>query len=407
MKRKLILIATIFTIAVTPIAQAQWKQTSLENKNISVLAVMGSNIFAGAPYGGGIFLSKDSGTTWNLANTGLTNTYILAIASIGTKVFTGTEGGAFLSSDSGRSRASANNGLFDSIAQQYVYVNSFAVSGPFLFAGTCCNGVFSSIDNGQNWHAVHNGLTGRRIFALYGSGSDILAGTADSGLYVSTDNGQTWASANAGLGNNTVAAITSMGTTVFVGTGTPGVFLSTDDGKNWTSDGLPSTNIKAFAVFGTNLFAGTQDGDVFLSTNRGTDWTAVNNGFTNVQVSSLALGDSMLFAGTYQSGVWRRPLSDFGISAVTPITSFKSPLTTYPNPFTNKTTITISPTESGVAEISVVNLLGEEVAHVFNGELEPGAHSFTWDATGLPAGVYECLVHQNGRTESLPMVLSK
>ena len=61
---------------------------------------------------------------------------------------------------------------------------------------------------------------------------------------------------------------------------------------------------------------------------------------------------------------------------------------------------------AGYANISIVNLLGEQVARVFSGELDAGQHNFTFtNTTDLPDGMYECLVRMNGRVETLPMVL--
>jgi hypothetical protein len=78
----------------------------------------------------------------------------------------------------------------------------------------------------------------------------------------------------------------------------------------------------------------------------------------------------------------------------------------YPNPFSQSTTISFSPQSSGYADISIVNLLGAEVAHLFSGELAAGEHSFVWsNPTGLPDGTYECLVRMNGQVQTLPMVL--
>ena len=57
-------------------------------------------------------------------------------------------------------------------------------------------------------------------------------------------------------------------------------------------------------VSGTNLFAGTYRGGVFLSTNNGTNWFAVNTGLTDVNVFSLIVSGTSIFAGT-PSGVFR------------------------------------------------------------------------------------------------------
>ena len=63
---------------------------------------------------------------------------------------------------------------------------------------------------------------------------------------------------------------------------------------------------------------------------------------------------------------------------------------------------------SGYADVSIVNLLGMQLAHLFSGEVGAGEHSFTWDAAKMtaPRGMYECLVRMNGQVETLPVVVA-
>jgi hypothetical protein len=68
--------------------------------------------------------------------------------------------------------------------------------------------------------------------------------------------------------------------------------------------------------------------------------------------------------------------------------------------------ISFTPDASGYAEVSIVNLLGVEVARLFAGELGAGEHTFTWDASaGATTGIYECLIRMNGRVEKMPVML--
>jgi Secretion system C-terminal sorting domain len=157
---------------------------------------------------------------------------------------------------------------------------------------------------------------------------------------------------------------------------------------------------------GRNIFAGTDSGSVFISTNNGNNWANVSKGLEDAGVNALTVLGPYLFAGTENAGVWRRPLSDFGISAVSPVASTENSLSSYPNPFSQSTTISFTSPESGVATVAIVNILGATVARIFSGELDAGTHAFTWDAHGLAPGVYECLVHINGRMERTAMVVN-
>jgi flagellar hook assembly protein FlgD len=89
-------------------------------------------------------------------------------------------------------------------------------------------------------------------------------------------------------------------------------------------------------------------------------------------------------------------------------------MSSYPNPFTQSTTITFSSPESGQAEVTIVNLLGTEVARLFSGELAAGEHTFTWDAAksiaydaAAPRGMYECIMRMNGSTQEIPVMLTR
>ncbi|MBI4645418.1 MAG: T9SS type A sorting domain-containing protein [Bacteroidia bacterium] len=136
------------------------------------------------------------------------------------------------------------------------------------------------------------------------------------GLILSTNNGSNWTAVNNGLTGYTlqVWSLAISDTNIFAGTW-DGIFLSTVNGVSWTTvnNGLPvSTFPRSFAVYGTNIFAGTSDGSgVYLSTNNGGLWTAVNDGLPlYTQVESLAINSTDIFAGTWGRGVWKRPLSE-------------------------------------------------------------------------------------------------
>jgi hypothetical protein len=112
---------------------------------------------------------------------------------------------------------------------------------------------------------------------------------------------------------------------------------------------------------------------------------------------------SVTLGGLFQAITLSTPAS-VSMSARNSNVSFQS----FPNPFSQSTTISFTPETSGYADISIVNLLGAEVTHLFSGELAAGPHSFVWsNPTGLPDGTYECLIRMNGQVQTLPMVLMR
>ncbi|MEQ9309171.1 MAG: lamin tail domain-containing protein [Balneolaceae bacterium] len=60
----------------------------------------------------------------------------------------------------------------------------------------------------------------------------------------------------------------------------------------------------------------------------------------------------------------------------------------YPNPFNPSTNINFNIPNAGKIELSVFNVLGQKVQTLVNGNLNAGAHSITFEATGLTSGVY-------------------
>jgi hypothetical protein len=117
-----------------------------------------------------------------------------------------------------------------------------------------------------------------------------------------------WVQTNGPYGG-TVNALMTCGTNLFAGSEGSYVFLSTNNGESWKGESLINNlqtvqYVHSFEVTGNKIFAGTGSG-VFLSTNSGSSWTPVDSGLTNISVLSLAVSDTVLFAGMYSGGLFR------------------------------------------------------------------------------------------------------
>ncbi len=78
----------------------------------------------------------------------------------------------------------------------------------------------------------------------------------------------------------------------------------------------------------------------------------------------------------------------------------------YPNPFLNVTTIGFSLPHAGSVRVEVFDMLGRSVRTLWNGWKEAGSHEETFDATGLPEGVYTCtLLLPDGHSQARQMIL--
>ncbi len=79
----------------------------------------------------------------------------------------------------------------------------------------------------------------------------------------------------------------------------------------------------------------------------------------------------------------------------------------YPNPFNPSTKIGWRMKERGWVKVSVMNLLGQEVAVLVSGERDAGIHSAIWNAEKFPAGIYLCKMEAGNLVQVKRMVLLK
>lgn len=103
---------------------------------------------------------------------------------------------------------------------------------------------------------------------------------------------------------------------------------------------------------------------MFLSTNKGESWSAVNTGLPSVNLASIAVLGTNLFAGT-KKGVWRRPLTEvIGIQNIsTEIPSEYRLSQNYPNPFNPMTNIGLRIANFGFVSLKVYDISGKKLQY--------------------------------------------
>jgi len=422
--------------------------STLPNTYVNSLLARGSNLLAGTS-GGGIFLTTDSGLTWAEANNDLRFTDVTALTLLPTGLFAGTWGGGiFLSNDDGLNWTSCNSG-FPSDSR----ILALLAAGDTLYAGSYYGGVSRSTDNGNTWVTI--GLSDKFILSLKSLGGRIIAGTEGEGVYVSSDGGTNWIQRNTGLGYYFPRCLAVVGDTLyagtasFMGTGGNGVFRITNTDTTWTAAGLAGKRILSLAIRYPNMFAGTDGNGVYLSTDGGANWNPVNTYLGGSHVSSLTFVDSLvvagtevgvyrsanngqtwkligtdlpqmpvnsmiamgnkLFAGASYSAVWSIPLSE-----VTSVARLNDGIPVefvleqnYPNPFNSQTAIRFSLANRTFVNLSVFNVLGQEVARLLSRQFDAGTHTTTFDAAGLTSGLYLYRISAGSFTQTRKLLLVK
>jgi hypothetical protein len=265
------------------------------------LAVSGSYIVAGT-VGSGPFRSRDNGEQWTPISDGLTDADYPTLFADVDGLFIGTHlNGIFRSTDNGTSWTHMDSGLAPTA------ICAFARSGWNLFAATNGNGIFRSTDNGTTWSSVDSALATLRVGTLLVDGRYIFAGTIDGWVYRSSDNGETWMLAARATWYPGITCMVKAGPYLYVGSGAGGVYRSSDNGDTWTRCNTRAffSSVTSFVALDSILITGTRMG-MYRSNIYNDQWDDYS--WSSLNIYSLALFDSVLFAGT-DGGVWRTPVS--------------------------------------------------------------------------------------------------
>ena len=79
----------------------------------------------------------------------------------------------------------------------------------------------------------------------------------------------------------------------------------------------------------------------------------------------------------------------------------------YPNPFNPITTIEFYLPESGEVTLTIFNVLGEEVTTLLSASLLSGSHSYRWDASNIPSGIYYYTIQAGNNQATKKLILMK
>jgi photosystem II stability/assembly factor-like uncharacterized protein len=298
-----------------------WKVTPLWKKQVNVLAIdpqNSSTLYAGTLYEyDSLYKSTNGGDTWSGSSGGIPNTTVYDVAidpQVPSTLYAATHMGLYKSTNSGDSwtRKELDN------ANISIFIIALAIdpkSTSNIYAATE-HGVYKSSDSGENWKMINKGLSTTMAYDLIidpQNPSILYAGYYMYGIFKSTDRGGSWSAVNNGLKNTSINALAidiKNSGILYAGT-SGGVFRSTNGGSNWNSasDDLPVSEVCALAINPSNpstLYSGTEKYGVYKSLDSGNTWSSSNMGLSHLYIKALAIdptNPSTLYAGAEGSGI--------------------------------------------------------------------------------------------------------
>jgi photosystem II stability/assembly factor-like uncharacterized protein len=285
----------------------------------------------------------------------------------------------------------------------------------------CSHRVYRSTDGANWWTAISGDLTDGAHGGGYGTITTLVVspvdpdviyvGTDDSNVWVTTNGGSNWTDISGPLPNRWVtrvavdpldpatAYVTFSGLRWDENIGY--VYRTTDYGSAWSdiTGDLPGAPVNALVVDPADparLFVGSDVG-CFYTEDYGASWDMLGTGLPAVPVYDLKLHNP---TRTLVAGTHGRSMYAFDLTTLPDLASVKRPrldggagLSSYPNPFTEATTIRLSLPKAGDISLDIYDVAGRRVRSLEAGRVAAGSHEIIWDGrsdAGLPAasGIY-------------------
>lgn len=287
--------------------------TGIINTNVSKLEVIDDKLYT--VVGSKIVYSADGGDTWSPINDPLNQgkcgvqTICVSDGELYIGAYFGDE--KFISfqsvgeGDSVYRLNRENDTLVELFTDKDLFqIESMDVVGNTFYIGTWESGVFKW---DQKMGLTKLGLEQHDYIWLLSANSEyVIAVIRDNEIYRFKKN--RWEPIHiAEMIDDNLTDLKWVGSTLYATSWENGVFRSKDGGDTWTSinDGLDDTSVTSIGTDGTEVYVCTypNDTNVFQWIEEKQHWKSI--GSLSQQVSSLAVVDGFLYAGTYGSGVYK------------------------------------------------------------------------------------------------------
>ncbi len=422
-----IFIAIVFAVLLFPFSQISSQQNiwepvgnRLEGKNFTALAVdQNDNLYVGIR--NGFYKSTNNGDEWINIYNGLDGYDIFSIVFNNSgEIFIGTSngGGIFKSTNEGEKWIHLNDSLINFSIRKLEINNN-----DYLFAFIDSRGMYRSMDNGNSWEEVNNGLTiiifnSMFISKLGPTKNFIFIGVGSisdgRGVFRTTDNGDNWEPMNLDLSWDFAMTFTtnSLGE-VYVGTqsqwhnGHGGILKSADGGYNWLWAGFTAQISEL--ILDRNEFIYVSATGISRTTDLGANWENFSSGLPFGGGKFLNCNSKgILFTVNSNGGIYRTTGTTTDVKEY--YNNFPKEFNlsqNYPNPFNPTTTITYQVPEISFVTLKIYDVLGNEIATLVNEEKPAGSYEVEFDASSLSSGIYFYKLQSGSFIQTKKMILLK
>jgi photosystem II stability/assembly factor-like uncharacterized protein len=239
----------------------------------------------------------------------------------------------------------------------------------------------------------------------------IYVGTDDSNVWVTQNGGTNWTNISSSLPNRWVTRVAvdpaSPGTAYVTFSGLRWdenigyVYRTEDYGASWTdiTENLPGAPVNAIVVDPdqpSRLYVGTDVGCYYTEV-PGAEWSMLGTGLPAVPVFDLKLHNP---TRTLVAGTHGRSMHSYDLTTLPDVSGVDvadqgivSRFTSYPNPFSDATTISFVLSRPSWITLDVYDLAGRKVKTVESQDMGSGTQNLRWDGTNdegrrVASGVY-------------------
>jgi len=356
--------------------------------NLYGIAFSDSSTWVAVGDGGTIIRSSDSGVSWSLVSSPVTD----QLRSVAFEGHLGIAVGI-----SGRVIRSTDSGLSWTEEPRPTTRNLYAVSiSSYMAVITGEEGtILVSRDSGLTWTS-HTAGTASILFGVSVNDSTAVGVGGQGAVVMSVDGGAGWGLTILGgqltFFYGTSFAIGSTGWAVGSSASTGNVIIkSTDYGFVWSAETAPTTE-QLFGVSFSSLLSGCAvgtNGTTIFTSDGGNDWVSVSSG-TIQTLSAVSFFNSSSGIAVGDGGTILKRNENVTENIKERVSSLNnfSLDQNYPNPFNPTTKIKFNLQSDSHVTIDIFNIIGQKVSSLINKDMNAGEHSIEFNASNLTTGVY-------------------